>query len=339
MIRKMRKILSALIGALLVAVFLGPVSPAQAAGYRCIGAPADDPGAAGLGTGMYPEPRTFLEAQSWWSDHGTHAHLGACLPADQTVRTGGTVLTAHWRIDMHGMNGYLHRLTQEVATDSCSACGEKATFYNADSTKFRGPGIFWVTTSFDVGTADKTGWQQVQNRFEIKVADGTVRPAIRYMANIQNGKTVDHYNRHDTNGYGWHTNTAYAYARLKSSTSSYSPTLPYAPVKGNYSFIASHETTTDGVSKNITGWMVSVDPKLHADPPSTGLVLGSGTTACAPTVKGTCHGPRNVVWTIDTTQLTDGVHFVTIFTHQKDSSTKENTGVFKYPIIVDNIPG
>jgi hypothetical protein len=93
------------------------------------------------------------------------------------------------------------------------------------------------------------------------------------------------------------------------------------------------------VSKNITGWMVSVDPKLHADPPSTGLVLGSGTTACAPTVKGTCHGPRNVVWTIDTTKLTDGVHFVTIFTHQKDSSTKENTGVFKYPIIVDNIPG
>ena len=85
---------------------------------------------------------------------------------------------------------------------------------------------------------------------------------------------------------GWHTNTAYAYARLKSSTSSYSPTLPYAPVKGNCSFIASHETTTDGVSKNITGWMVSVDPKLHADPPSTGLVLGSGTTACAPTVKG-----------------------------------------------------
>ncbi|MCQ6269344.1 hypothetical protein M8J71_02370 [Pseudarthrobacter sp. R1] len=84
---------------------------------------------------------------------------------------------------------------------------------------------------------------------------------------------------------GWHTNTAYAYARLKSSTSSYSPTLPYAPVK-ELLLHASHETTTDGVSKNITGSMVSVDPKLHADPPSTGLVLGSGTTACAPTVKG-----------------------------------------------------
>ncbi len=48
--------------------------------YPCLGAPAGEP--AG---GAYPEPRIFMESQSWWTQTGEgfpgrHIHTGACIP-------------------------------------------------------------------------------------------------------------------------------------------------------------------------------------------------------------------------------------------------------------------
>jgi len=326
--------LTTLCGAVVMPI--GPSALAEPTLFGCIGAPAGEPG-VGYGAGMYAEPRTYIEGQSWWQNRDAHAHLGGCVPADQTI--SGTIVT-NFRLDLHNNTGYAKRLWQEVATDTCSSCGETLSFENLDATRYScsaGANCqHWIRTSFNVNAADKSGWQQIQNRLDVRVADGTMRPAIRYMAYLNHGKTVDHYNRADTNGYAWHTNTKYAYARLKASTSTYSPTLPYKPVSGTYSFIASHETTTDGVSKNITGWAVSLDPALHASPPTMGTVLGEGGTSCTPYVKGTCHGPRAVRWDVDTRKLTDGLHWVAIFTHQADSATNENTGVLKFPIIVYN---
>ncbi len=71
------------------------------------------------------------------------------------------------------------------------------------------------------------GIQELQFRFRIKEPDGnTMRPALRFLANLQHGKTGDDYSRHSLNRYGWYTNAAYAYARLHSP-------VPTAPVSGS----------------------------------------------------------------------------------------------------------
>ncbi len=308
-----------------------------ATGFACIGAPAADPGVQGLGEGMYPERRVFLEGQSWWSDRTRHAHLGACVPADQTL--SGPV-TTNYRIEFHEMTGYASRMFQKVSTDTCSTCGEVETFRNSTSAAYRNDApsstTHWLTTTYDPAAAsDHSGWQAVKQRLEIKVSDGTVRPAIRYMAYINNGKSVDHYSRAWTDAYGWHSVPKYAHSILLPATRSpYSGTVPTGSISGVYTFTVRHESTTDGVSHNITAWDVSIDPALHADPPRIGRVLGSGATSCQ-IGKGTCQGPTTT-YKVDTTTLSNGVHWVAVFSHNIVNSAQESTGVLKFPIDVRN---
>lgn len=82
-----RRRLATLIAWLLLAtVFPVSARPVIAADQvKCLGAPADEP--AG---GMYPEPRIFIESQSWWTQTGEafpgrHIHTGACVPWLQPV--------------------------------------------------------------------------------------------------------------------------------------------------------------------------------------------------------------------------------------------------------------
>jgi hypothetical protein len=334
-----RKLLPRLLAAVtLMSGLLVGTSDATAAPFACIGAPSSDPG-VGYGPGLYDEPRMFIEGQSWWSNRTSHAHLGACVPADQHLK--GPVVT-NFLVQFHGMSGYASKLFQKVSTDTCSTCGEQLTFQNTVNTAFSNvapnDSRYWITTTYNPAVAsDHSGWQGVKQRLEIRNPDGTiVRPAIRYMAYLDNGKSLDHYSRAWTDAYGWDTKTAYAHGIVLPATKSpYSGTMRYASVSGTYTFTAKHESTTDGVSDNVTAWDVSVDPALHAVPPSMGMVLGSGTTTCTPYVKGTCQGPTTT-YHLDTTRLTNGIHYVTIFTHNKFSSTQENTGVLKYPIVVQN---
>ncbi len=99
-----RRRLATLFALLLLANLLpASVAPAQAVGqFKCLGAPADEP--AG---GMYPEPRIFIESQSWWTQTGEafpgrHIHTGACVPWLQPV---DGVVQYHVRNLLHNIPG------------------------------------------------------------------------------------------------------------------------------------------------------------------------------------------------------------------------------------------
>jgi hypothetical protein len=333
------KLLAAALTALAVtASLLIGVGSAQAALVACVGAPASDPG-IGQGAGLYNEPRVFIEAQSWWPDRTRHAHFGGCVPADQTV-TGAVAV--NWQVQLHEMPGYLQKIEQEVATDSCADCGKADTWTAPNSTAYANPvgtsNVWWIASTFNpAASSNKSSWQQVQTRLFVKNTDGTiVRPSLRFMVNVQNGKKADTYSRADNSTYGWDTQTAYTYARF-GPFGDYTPNIPsYSAKSGVFHFTTTHNTTTDGVSRNITAWEVTIDPDLHASPPSEGLVLGQGTTSCTPYVYGTCTGPVNAPWDLDTTQLANGVHYLTIMTRNASDATHESTGVMKLAFVVSN---
>jgi hypothetical protein len=320
-----------LLAAALVGLLGPPVpSPAAAASSACLGAPADEPNA-----GRYPEPRVYLEAQSWWrrtpAENGTdqgHGHFGACVPAGQTV--SGT-LEFHWLVQLHDNPGYVKRLFHEVATDSCSDCGAVLALYNRDPAQYAcavADCRYWIRTTFDTSKSDKDGYQQVQSRLEIKEPDGnTMRPALRFMANLQHGKSEDDYNRADTNGYGWYTNRHYAYARFHSVI----PRL----VRGKWTVRLSFEPTSDGISRNVTRYLISVDPAFHALTPSEGMILYEADTGCPPKVNGTC-GVSRRDFVIDTTKLSNGTHRLFLRADAPDASGSTNSGVLVVPFIVAN---
>ncbi len=102
---------SALTGILAAGVLAFPTSASAANPTTCEG---------------YPEPRVFVESQSWWTDSDDvppggdmeHVHTGTCFPMDQTV-SGNTTLDVV--VKLHNSEGQsIKRVRVDVASNQDS---------------------------------------------------------------------------------------------------------------------------------------------------------------------------------------------------------------------------
>ncbi len=327
----------ALIALLGLNVPLIGTSNANTTTYPCVGAPAADPNG-----GLYPEPRTFIDFQSWWrpipgqngTDHG-HIHVGACVPERQTM-TGN--FDVNIRMVMHdigeikvnsGTTGYPS--TSVVLKDSDIETTQTKlheTGWTCEHTCER-----WRKATIDPVLFTTDGLKEIRFRFFVDVLDGSVVQRMIASANWQfrldrsGVTTVKDVTRHPyLRGKGWYSNPGVVDPGGYCEADFTSVPLPKAPVSGTWSPTAKmvwHGTADD---PKITSHEIRIDPDFHASPIKEGTIL-----AQAP---GDFNGSIN----IDTTKLSNGTHklFLRAICNDLFDRGSAAQGILIVPFKVDN---
>lgn len=236
----------------------------------------------------YPEKRVYLESQAWWSAterdaDAQHIHVGLCYPWAGFGETVSGTLRLNARIQLHHNLGRSERVriqdwtnqvySTPVAIGPCEQC-EVTVPIDLDTRKIAN-GLRELRFSVDVVEQDgsrfynSTGWMiRVQNPDSTGLDQGTRTTANR------------------TESKGWHKlGAAYINALLLSP-------IPSGPVSGVWPI--RWQTNSDRVGDSYAAY---VDPSFHAIPPSTGLVIGQGST-----------GGFNGTMNLDTRLLSNGWH-------------------------------
>ncbi len=302
-------------------------SPAQAESFHCIGAPADEPNG-----GLYPEQREFVENQAWWkpgpgqavtagSDQG-HAHLGACIPERETLSSSSVSFAA--RLILHDNPGVITSLSLVFKGNDYETTVNKASF---SSFRCPVPGncTKWATLSGPVSSFEHSGLQEIRirggvNEPSVNGSSREMKVSINWQTYVQNGKSTRNVSRFPwLRGKGWYTHALYC-------ESAYLSVLPDAPVSGTWSPSVHQLGHSTDESLPVAHHSVRIDPDFHADPAIPGMILSDG------------EGPLpDTVFSIDTTQLSNGVH--RLFQRadcRDDSLASTNSGVLVVPFEVMN---
>lgn len=268
----------------------------------------------------YPEPRVYLEGQSWWEPQngpdthpGTgeqgHVHVEGCFPLYQNLT--GPSLELDLTVRLHNMPGYLDTLRvrsysvdEAVSVTRGGKDGDRLNYrcVTADCS-------YQFHMSLPLDKAVYSGTHAIQVEASVvhePGADGLRGRQItlpQWGVNFANGKppvpgTVGVIERvkRDVIGDTQYTYLKESYSRaslLRDSLPFNEATLAQEPKSGVWEPKVFFEKDSG---------FVYVDPKLHADPRDKGLVVyeGVGNTP-APD-----YGVRRVQ--VDTTKLTDGPH-------------------------------
>ncbi len=303
----------------------GNASAQAALSVSTAACPAPPPGSPDprLACTGYPEPRVFVESQSWWtqtpgtlgSDFG-HGHLGGCIPERETISSPRTV-------DVRVM---LHDNPGQVAYASLVFKGtdyEKTVSKNysiANMTCPQGTCSQWISFTIDPALFDHAGLQEVRYRLFIDEPDGQrMTVSLNFQVNIENGKSRANVTRQPyLRGKGWYTQALYCEASLVSVP------VPDAPVSGIWSPVIRIQDHGDG-DLPVTHHSVRIDPDFHASPPVPGTILrdGSGQFLEAPVA-------------IDTTTLSNGTHTLHLRADCDDPRGSTNSGVLVVKFKVQN---
>jgi hypothetical protein len=327
-----------LVAGIFAALIILPAQPASAAtSYSCAYAPATDPGAAGLGSGNYPEPRVWVEAQGWWQEQlfqpldqfpGRHLHIGACMPLENLpqhpVISGRMRL--NWRIVAHAQPaGFLlkHAFVQ-IAT--INSQGGQIRLVDGVSTPrpCTGDCTWWFSAEVDTALSDRDGKQEFRFLTISEQPDGNEQHASTgWQVNLDNGDPhADYRSSLFVEGRGWYsisspTTGGYAIARLTNSglPGNTQPT-PATPVPSVWTTSWKLAPGSDGPL--TTGVACNVDPNFHTSPPDHGTVVRTGTSQYTGTV------------TVNTSGLAPGTHRLVCRSdsrHQGPSVSGINSGV------------
>lgn len=274
----------------------------------------------------YPEPRVFLEAQSWWlptpgksTNAFGHVHVGTCFPLDQTLR--GTV-DFDIRIILHNNPGTLHRIRTHIAGDG----------FNETTGGFANLGktcpddqtcAWWFHTTMDTRVARYDGRQEFRFLTTVREPDGQeLHVSTGWQAYLDNGKEDNDYRRPNFyEGRGWYTGANYIVSQLRSA-------FPFKALSGTWRPTVGLKHGSGGIP--VTHHSVHVDPKFHAN--DRGIVIRDASGRFQDDVS------------IDTTKLADGKHRLVLKADadcQSGNCGTENdgqrvSGIFVIPFVVDN---
>ncbi len=270
----------------------------------------------------YPEPRIFVEAQSWWrrtpgatgTDFG-HMHIGACLPYRQSIRG---IVGIDVRIIMHDNPGRFDYLNPVLKSDS----QELSLTHDGSLHGMTCPvGTCTRWAHLDVDTRQLTvdGIQEIRLRAYVNEPDGNIMHAsVNTLVDLRNGNPVNALDRRAyQRGKGWYTGSGYCESSVVSS-------LPVGPIGGTWTpalLIDDHGAADD---LPVTHHSVRIDPDFHADPPVPGALL--------------VDGPGGWVGSaaIDTTLLTNGRHRLVLRADCDDPRGSTNSGVLVVTFSVVN---
>jgi hypothetical protein len=276
-------------------------------------------GVSSPGCEGYPEPRIWLEAQSWWlqtpgmagTDFG-HAHVGTCFPYG--VPVSGSI-GFDVKVTMFNNPGTLVRLAPHVAT----AAGDSVNF---DQPVLNwtpgGSGVaeLWQHVEIDTTRIPLDGLQELRMFAQIREPDGKeMHVSTGWQLHVANGRSSSDYRPQGlafTEGRGWYTDVDYTVARFAS---------PIPPVvSGTWSFNVDLKPGAGGIP--VTSHMVAVNPNHHAGDP--GWVVKSG--------GGEYVGPIS----IDTGQLPNGVHRLMLRADAAAPTGSTNSGILVLYFNVQN---
>jgi hypothetical protein len=261
----------------------------------------------------YPEPRIFVESQSWWTQtpgaSGTdfgHMHVGACMPFHQKL-TG--IVGIDVRIILHSNPGTFDYLNPVLVSNSQELSLPHVLTLNGFTCP-TGTCTSWIHLDVDTHLIVNDGLEEIRIRAYTNEPDGNImHSSINTLAYFENGYAVSNLDRRAyQRGKGWYTGSGYCESDVVSD-------LPVAPVSGVWTpqlQIVDHGAADD---LPVTHSSVRLDPDFHATPVIPGTLLSD---AAAP-------------WTgsvaIDTSTLTNGRHRLVLRADCDDPRGSTNSGV------------
>jgi hypothetical protein len=281
----------------------------------------------------YPQPRLFLESQSWW--RGTpvgdttvrHVHSGACFPYRQTLDGQVTIDVVSM---LHEYEGWMLRTVRiQAASDqdgvrTLKTIEPKKTCTVHDCT-------FVTPVTVDVSGLGAGVWE-FRVHSEVRQNATSSRPwnlaTNGWLACVKScsGRTPQAVDPWQTEGRGY-------YKTSSDSTKGYVngrflDALPWNPTTGELeqksgTWCPNVRTLKGAGDEAVSDSFMTLDPRLHADPPYRGRVLLEQ--------RGTFSGPM----CIDTTQLADGRHKLLIQASW-ESGNERLSGTVVVPFAVNN---
>lgn len=298
----------------------------------------------------YPEPRTFMENQTWVEPQPAdpdnphpgdgeqgHIHISTCFPLYQTVTTD--TIEFDVRVQLHNVPG--------------SPIWFKMQAYKLGDA----PGVFlrgtdmglpagcdvtdcdeWFHVEYPLSTIDSSGWADFHLLYAVQMDNGDKWYNVnRWPLYVENGQPVDStpmssFDVDTVGGDTWIENTGSQYSETYVRRADYpwdETTGELTPLSGTWNldatFCCDHVATTTGLA--------TIDPNLHADPVDIGTVIYDGPA------------DKNVPLSIDTTTLANGEHKLLLSACNPEVTPPDgeppsltNCGVLVVPFLVDNGP-
>lgn len=303
--------------------------------YPCVGAPADEPNG-----GLYPERRSYLVWQGWWTYDApgspqSHIHMEGCVPDRETLDAAVTPsFTANIKLVMHDNPGSITYASMIYKGTDYETTVEKE-YINGLSCPV-GVCSTWVQFSQPLSLFGHTGLQEIRFRVFVPQPNGPsgAKKEQHTSLNIQNtivgtGKSVANVTRElFARAKGWWTTFLYTEATAIDADPAGPGLVPDGPVSGIWSPVVRQVTHSSDASFPVTHVFATLDANFHATPPDPGMVLydHDGDT------------PQQAL-SIDTTQLANGVHKLLLKTSSHSSAVPDpgtNEGVVVIPFLVQN---
>ena len=281
----------------------------------------------------YPEPRVFLEAQTWWTVgraatglRSHHIHVGVCFPQGRTWRPSPTgVVRLDFRIVFHNMRGYLGYMFR----GGIGCCDNLSPTFHVP-VQLRCMDMectWWITRRIDTDKVKTDGRKEARFSLLTRTPKGKRMFASTgwqsYFAR-KDVSAVENYRDEDTAAArGWYEGFGYANASIGAPYRAPGPLVAgvWRPrvrmVPGAHGF-------------PVTSHSVHIDPMFHEG--MTGIVVEKGP------------GSFDRAITIDTRGLTNGPHRLVMITHARRIRANDgvldgtNTGVLSVPFFVWNDP-
>ena len=280
----------------------------------------------------YPEPRVFLETQTWWTDgaiapgqRSHHIHVGVCFPQGRTWRPApdGRV-RLDFRIVFHNMRGFLGY--QFRGGIGCCDNGSP-TFHVPVRLRCKHMHMectWWITRRIDTDATGSDGRKEARFSLLTRTPKGKrMFESSGWQSYLDRGHVSDVEDYRDADvaiARGWYEGFGYANASI----------APYRAPGPRVSGVWRPELRMHpgAGGRPITSHSVNIDPNFHEG--KAGKVVEKGP------------GSYDGVVTIDTRKLKNGQHRLVLFTHAKlitpgdDVLDGTNTGVLAVPFFVRN---
>lgn len=279
----------------------------------------------------YPERRVFLENQSWVdpqpgdpSHPGTgkqgHIHISTCFPLMQEVTSD--TLSLDFRVQMHNVPG----IPTTFVLNTYRVGGREGRM----NIPYKTPCLvadcdFWMHVDFPLSEVTESGWTEFHIYLHVRNTDGKIWYNLpRWWFNLQNGAPDSgNVNNVQIGGDTWLSADVVGegsgnYNKVIIAPEDYPwdfETGEMIPISGTWQPRIDFQSGTFG--------MVLIDPVLHANPPDRGLVVHEG------------DGSKQTL-SIDTTELSDGIHRLTLISCDERPSGTDNCGVLVVRFLVDN---
>lgn len=268
----------------------------------------------------YPEPRTFMESQSWWEQtagkSGTeygHVDVGTCFPFGQTL-TGNVSFDV--RVVLYDEPGTLSTVELQLFGRKSGKTIAKASNVNS---KCLGdaPCTLWFHLTGNTALYPADGRQEFRFHAIVNQPDGKkTMPSTGWQAYLNNGHPRSDYRNSDDflEARGWYTGEGYTTARMTSP-------LPKAPVSGVWNVAVKLAPGSGG--RPVAEHFAFIDPCLTCDGTS-GTVVRQGA--------GSFQGNLS----IDTRWLSNGLHQLVLRSDAPSNTGSTLSGLLVIPFVVRN---